>query len=115
MMAEIIVALNNTDFITHGDIFNDDVEAAGAMFMTDYTPNSGTDTMYCTPNGGNDPKAPCTNGTPGIASARSRHTGGVNVLLCDGTVHFIANSIDVNSWQALGTINNSDAITYAVQ
>jgi prepilin-type N-terminal cleavage/methylation domain-containing protein/prepilin-type processing-associated H-X9-DG protein len=115
MMAEVIVALNDTDYITHGDIFNDDVEAAGAMFMTDYTPNSGTDTMYCQPNGGNDPMAPCTNGTPGIASARSRHPSGVNVLLCDGTVHFIANGIDINSWQALGTINNNDAISYMVE
>ena len=98
LMSEVIVALHDTDFNTHGDIFNDDVEAAGAMFMTDYTPNSGTDTMYCNVN--NDPKAPCTNGTPGTASARSRHLGGVNVLFCDGSVHFIADSIDSTSWQA---------------
>jgi prepilin-type N-terminal cleavage/methylation domain-containing protein/prepilin-type processing-associated H-X9-DG protein len=110
MMSEVIVALFDTDFNTHGDIFNDDAEAAGAMFMTDYTPNSGTDTMYC--NVSNDPKAPCVNGTPGIASARSRHLGGVNALFCDGSVHFIANSIDSSSWQALGTMNSNDTFTY---
>ena len=115
MMAEIVVALYDTDFITHGDIFNDDIEAAGAMFMTDFTPNSGIDTMYCSPNGGNDPSAPCNNNTPGIASARSRHTGGVNALFCDGTVRFIANGIDLNSWQAMGTINASDSFTYPLQ
>jgi len=109
LMAEIIVALHDNDFITHGDIFNDDVEAAGAMFMTDYTPNTTTaDTMYCTAS--NDPMAPCVNGTPGIASARSRHTGGVNVGFCDGSVHFIANSVALSTWQALGTMNFNDAI-----
>jgi prepilin-type N-terminal cleavage/methylation domain-containing protein/prepilin-type processing-associated H-X9-DG protein len=113
MMAEVIVALHDTDFNTHGDIFNDDAEAAGAMFMTDYTPNSGIDTMYCTVN--NDPMAPCSNGTPGIASARSRHRGGVNALFCDGSVHFITNAIDTASWQALGTMNSNDTFTYQVQ
>jgi prepilin-type N-terminal cleavage/methylation domain-containing protein/prepilin-type processing-associated H-X9-DG protein len=114
MMAEIIVGLSDTDFVTHGDIFNDDVEAAGAMFMTDLTPNSGTDLMYCTPPA-QDPMAPCTNGSPGHAAARSRHSGGVNALFCDGSVHFIGNNIDLNSWQALGTMSSNDAFTYTVQ
>ena len=106
LMAEIIVALHNTDFITHGDIFNDDPEAAGAMFMTDNTPNTGTDTMYCTAS--NDPMAPCVNGTPGVASARSRHTGGVNVSFCDGSLHFVSNTVSLTTWKALGTINAGD-------
>ena len=115
MMAEIIVGLNDADFVTHGDIFNDDVESAGAMFMTDFTPNSSSaDTMYCTPPA-QDPMAPCVNGTPGVASARSRHSGGVNALFCDGSVHFIGNNIDINSWQALGTISSNDSFTYTVQ
>jgi prepilin-type N-terminal cleavage/methylation domain-containing protein/prepilin-type processing-associated H-X9-DG protein len=115
MMSEIIVALHNTDFITHGDIFNDDVEAAGAMFMTDYAPNSSTpDVMYCSPES-NDPMAPCVNGTPGFASARSRHVGGVNALMCDCSVHFIANGIDIASWQAMGTMNGDDIIAYPLE
>jgi prepilin-type N-terminal cleavage/methylation domain-containing protein/prepilin-type processing-associated H-X9-DG protein len=108
LMAEVVVALNNSDFITHGDIFNDDVEAAGAMFMTDFTPNSGVDVMYCSPNGGNDPAAPCSNGTPGTAAARSRHMNGVNVLFCDGSCKFVANSVSLTTWQALGTMNSGD-------
>jgi prepilin-type N-terminal cleavage/methylation domain-containing protein/prepilin-type processing-associated H-X9-DG protein len=39
----------------------------------------------------------------GLASARSWHTGGVNLMLCDGSVHFINNSIAPASWQALAT------------
>ncbi|MBR9801902.1 DUF1559 domain-containing protein [bacterium] len=34
-------------------------------------------------------------------AARSYHPGGVNVLLADGSVHFIGDSIDRNVWHAL--------------
>jgi prepilin-type processing-associated H-X9-DG protein len=33
----------------------------------------------------------------------SMHTGGVNVLFGDGSVHFIRNNIDLAAWRALGT------------
>ena len=33
----------------------------------------------------------------------SRHPGGVNILLGDGSVRFIKNSIDLSTWRALGT------------
>ena len=39
----------------------------------------------------------------GLAAARSYHTGGVNLLLCDGSVHFISNGIGPGTWRALGT------------
>ena len=35
--------------------------------------------------------------------ARSRHSGGVNVLFCDGSVHFIADAVNPATWQALGS------------
>ena len=38
------------------------------------------------------------------AGARSRHTGGVNVVLCDGSVRFISNDITFATWQSLGWI-----------
>ena len=39
-----------------------------------------------------------------MASAtNSRHPGGVHVLMCDGSVNFASNSIDVMVWRALGT------------
>ena len=109
MMSEIIVALADNHFVTHGDIFNDDIMAAGAMFMTTSTPNTGTDVMYCNINA--DPKAPCINGSPGVASARSRHPGGVHTLFCDGTVRFTHNSVTLAMWQALGTMAGDETVT----
>ncbi len=39
----------------------------------------------------------------GLAAARSWHTNGVNVMLCDGSVHFVNNGVSLYTWQALGT------------
>ncbi len=35
--------------------------------------------------------------------SRSRHSGGVNVALCDGSVRFVGNSIDLATWTALSS------------
>lgn len=38
----------------------------------------------------------------------SRHTGGVNILMCDGSVRFITNTIEISVWRALGTRNGGE-------
>jgi prepilin-type processing-associated H-X9-DG protein len=43
-------------------------------------------------------------------AARSYHTGGVNVVFVDGSVHFIANSINMAVWKALGTRAAGDLV-----
>ena len=43
-------------------------------------------------------------------SASSYHTGGVNVCLADGSVRFVADSIDFPAWQAAGTKSNGEVI-----
>lgn len=37
-------------------------------------------------------------------AASSRHSGGVNVLMGDGAVHFVSETIDAEVWRTLGTI-----------
>ncbi len=43
-----------------------------------------------------------------ILSASSRHHGGVNVLLGDGSVRFVAETVDADLWRGLGTIAGGD-------
>jgi len=40
---------------------------------------------------------------PAWKAARSRHTGGVNTLLSDGSVRFVRDSIDPTTWAGAGT------------
>jgi prepilin-type processing-associated H-X9-DG protein len=42
--------------------------------------------------------------------ARSRHTGGVNAALCDGSVRFIRNTISITTWRALGTASGGETL-----
>jgi type II secretory pathway pseudopilin PulG len=39
----------------------------------------------------------------GFLTARSNHFGGVNVGLCDGSVQFLADNIDLQVWRAIAT------------
>jgi prepilin-type N-terminal cleavage/methylation domain-containing protein/prepilin-type processing-associated H-X9-DG protein len=41
-------------------------------------------------------------------AARSNHMGGVNVLFGDGSVHFVAQSVSLQTWRALATRSNGD-------
>lgn len=52
------------------------------------------------------------NDVPGehaVISARSFHGGGVNVLLGDGTVTFVGDSVDLKVWRAAGTRAGGEA------
>ena len=46
-----------------------------------------------------------------IMPPSSRHPGGVNLLLGDGSVRFIKDSINVATWRALGTIRGGEVIS----
>jgi prepilin-type processing-associated H-X9-DG protein len=84
----------------------------GNAFTTKFPPNSpGNDVM------GGCPPTPMPAGMPAElncvrnrsngnvwAAARSKHMGGVNAALADGSVRFISNSIVITIWQAIGSI-----------
>ena len=89
----------------------------GSQLYTQYTPNSsGPDYMhngYCTtatnlPN----QNLPCgENPSAQTAAARSNHPGGVHVVLCDGSVHFVSDEVGLTVWQALGSIAGGEPST----
>ncbi len=49
-------------------------------------------------------------GPPGMATARSWHAGGVNVLMGDGSVRYALDGLDRSVWRALGTRNGGELV-----
>jgi prepilin-type N-terminal cleavage/methylation domain-containing protein/prepilin-type processing-associated H-X9-DG protein len=110
LLSEVIMAASDTDIDIRGDMMNDDRPCT--MFMTLNTPNTGTDSSpYC-----DDEKyphnPPCKNVGSRFAhkAARSKHAGGVNTVFGDGSVRFLANTITLATWRALGTINGGEMV-----
>ena len=56
---------------------------------------------------------PCQASTTGnyVHASRSRHSGGVNSLLGDGSVRFVKNSINLYTWMSLSTAKGSEVIS----
>ncbi|MCA9162875.1 MAG: DUF1559 domain-containing protein [Planctomycetales bacterium] len=85
-------------------------------FSTYLPPNAtAPDVVYTTAYCNNQPQLnlPCT-GTPtttnpSMYASRSRHPGGVQVTLCDASVRFVANTIDINVWRASSTSEGREA------
>jgi len=52
---------------------------------------------------------------PAVQSAReavrSRHPGGVNVCMADGSVHFVQDTIDLTLWQDLISIDGGEVVS----
>ena len=112
LMSEIILGLNDSDNSARGDIFSDGFSGTEAFagcskFMTRNTPNSGTPDQ--TSKGvATDPA--WVSGTDWNVSARSRHPGGVNVVMCDGAVRFVSDNVALTTWQQLGNMNDAQVI-----
>jgi prepilin-type processing-associated H-X9-DG protein len=89
-----------------------------AQFTTYLGPNSAApdvlnNAQYCV----NQPEInlPCTVNSEGgnvhnLRAARSRHTGGVQAVMGDGSVRFVQDSININTWRAMSTIRGGEVI-----
>jgi prepilin-type N-terminal cleavage/methylation domain-containing protein/prepilin-type processing-associated H-X9-DG protein len=117
-MAEITDGTSNTLCVSEvitaptsaGDIRGFTWWGGAAGFVTYQTPNNATATDVMTGGScGNasPPGFPCTTTStatlPRMQLVRSRHTNGVNVALCDGSVRFVSNNVSLITWRALGT------------
>lgn len=66
-----------------------------------YVPNDRVNPDCVANYTGSDPQIRSTG--HGLSTARSRHTGGVNVWLCDGSVRYVRDGIDLATWRGLAT------------
>ncbi len=88
----------------------------GPGFWTYLPPNSAApdmvDTTYydCT-SGQNPPCALATASQPFTLAARSRHVGGVNTAMCDGSVQYITDNIALNLWRGLSTTHGDETVS----
>lgn len=107
LMSETLKAWSHDDNDWRGDIQNDD---GVFKFMTLTTPNSSAVDVVNWAIPTNDPLMPISTAGLQYSAARSRHPGGVNVLLADGSVRFVRNSVNLSTWQALGTMDGGETI-----
>jgi prepilin-type N-terminal cleavage/methylation domain-containing protein/prepilin-type processing-associated H-X9-DG protein len=111
--------------------YGDVVLTRGAGFTAFYTPNAwGPDySMSCWPAAENNSmKGSCSTNLAAVIpsgstvtnelhnysafhvhTARSRHTGGVNAAMCDGSVQFVSGTIAANNWRAAATANQGES------
>lgn len=100
----------NTRFTPNGfnDIYqyvNPALKGSSGVAKSDTLPNG-----FCVTEG----SLPCQNVNPyafANAGARSLHPGGVNTLFGDGSVRFLKNTINAQTWVALGSISGGEVIS----
>ena len=110
LLSECIMAKRDNDFDVRGDFLNDD-KGCG-QYWTINGPNKGMDRLwYVRPlqYPDNPPAVQVASAAATVyRSARSRHTGGVNVVNADVSTRFVSDSIDVIVWRATGTADGAE-------
>jgi prepilin-type N-terminal cleavage/methylation domain-containing protein/prepilin-type processing-associated H-X9-DG protein len=108
MLSELILSADMTTHDTRGRLFNP-AKQGSVLFSTLYEPNTSVaDRLeWCQ----TIPQAPCRSTSAEVnLSARSYHSGGVNTAFADGSNRLIANTINLQTWNALGTRAGGEAV-----
>ena len=71
---------------------------AGTLRFNSYSHVNTPNGLTCTNAGGEDP-----GGVNTAITAQSNHSGGVNVCMCDGSVRFVKDTINPQTWWAIGS------------
>jgi prepilin-type processing-associated H-X9-DG protein len=85
-------------------------DTAGSFWASGRTLPGPINSMLATPNSKN-PDCGAYPGTNSMFAMRSRHPGGVNTLLADGSVRFIKDSVNQLTWWSLGTKAGGEVIS----
>jgi prepilin-type N-terminal cleavage/methylation domain-containing protein/prepilin-type processing-associated H-X9-DG protein len=88
----------------------------GPLYHHNYTPNSAVPDEVRAGMCVSVPGAPCIGTTTSwnpkriTITARSRHAGGVNALMGDGSVRFVSSNISLVTWKALSSPNGGEVL-----
>jgi prepilin-type N-terminal cleavage/methylation domain-containing protein/prepilin-type processing-associated H-X9-DG protein len=94
-----------------GQGYTTNPNGVGCLWHNGYTPQSRythvmpPNTWSCNSDGGGGA------GNRGAHTASSRHPGGVNVAMCDGSVRFVKDSVAVTTWWAIGTKAHGEVVS----
>ena len=106
MASEILVVADTGAHDLRGRYHN--TWEGNTLFSSLYPPNTttGDRSSYCIAVRG----APCQSlgTTDYVQSARSFHSGGVNVCMADASVRFVSNGVDPTAWSFAGTRANGE-------
>jgi prepilin-type processing-associated H-X9-DG protein len=53
---------------------------------------------------------PCVLGNPRYNAVRSRHPGGAQVVMCDGSGKFVRQTISIDVWRAMSTSRGGESL-----
>jgi len=101
--AALCNAINDTT-TQQGWTWKGDWWASGNTATYSHTQTPNRRACYYADGGGQE-------GSVNMIAASSRHPGGVNVAFADGSVKFIKQTINAQTWYALGTINRGEVIS----
>jgi len=108
MTGEVILRPDVTGHDVLGRYYNDAGQGT-VCFSTYYPPNTQVPDrhQYCQ----SIPRSPCTaTDTDKVVSLRSFHSGGVNVGLADGSVRFISDDVNPNTYKGLGSRDGGEVL-----
>jgi prepilin-type N-terminal cleavage/methylation domain-containing protein/prepilin-type processing-associated H-X9-DG protein len=115
LMSEVLVGPNSgTKSDARGDFWAD--SKCAYMFTTATTPNSfipdQLDGTNGCPNTAAIPQCYASSGSESeFNAARSKHSGGVNAGLCDGSVRFIKETVNLMNWRAISTKDGGEVVS----
>ena len=90
----------------------------GAQFSAYTQPNSPIPDQVWSTQCVSTTQSPCVSSIPllvfgDLRCPRPFHINGVNVVLADGSVHFVSNKINLHAWQYLAGINDGEVVVGA--
>jgi prepilin-type N-terminal cleavage/methylation domain-containing protein/prepilin-type processing-associated H-X9-DG protein len=109
MVSETIIGVNKS--ATESDLRGFTWWGPGAVFHGYYQPNTTQPdqfqfSSYC--NNLPEQGLPCIQSSEIQLAARSRHRGGVNAAMCDASVRFFGDDVDLAAWRAISTTQSGE-------